>query len=53
MGNTRLRDVKTEQIVTKVTPGFKLKIESRASELEMNASEYIRYLIQKDLENNK
>ena len=41
---------KSDILTCKVTPAFKKKVEDRAESLEMNPSEYIRYLILKDLE---
>ena len=41
---------KLEKINFRVSEGFKVKILKRCIELDMTISEYIRYLIQKDLE---
>ena len=41
---------KTEKITFRVSEELKIKILNRAISLNMNVAEYVRYLIQKDLE---
>ena len=41
---------KTEKITFRVSEELKKKIANRAMQLDMNLAEYIRYLVQKDLE---
>lgn len=43
---------KDEYVRAKVTPKMKEAVLARAASMEMNESEYLRFLIMKDLEEN-